>query len=102
LRRTRAEGDDAHRHEIAVAVSVADLVGIDAELFRQHLLERRAVPLAMIHAAGNQDDATGRIEADLGVLVIAAAGCRDRRRDADAEQFSMAARINTTLLDAVI
>ena len=102
LRRARAEGADPHGHEIAVAKAVADLIGIDAEFLRQHLLEGRAVTLAVIHAAGNQDDAARRIEADLGMLVIAPAGRRDRRRDADAEKLAAAARLGTALLDAVI
>ncbi len=57
---------DPHRHQVAVAIAVADQVGVDAELLRQDLLEGRAVALAVIHAAGQQHYAAGRIEADFG------------------------------------
>ena len=53
LGRARAEGADPHRHEIAVAVAVADQIGVDAELLRQDLLERRAMALTVVHAAGH-------------------------------------------------
>ena len=100
LRRARAERADPHRHQVAVAPAVADLVGVDAELGRQHLLEGRRVALAVIHAAGQQHDAAGRVEADLGVLVVAPAGRRHRRRDADAEQFAAPARRRAPVGDA--
>ena len=41
--------------------------------------------LAVIHAAGHQDDAARRVEPDFGVLVIAAARGGDRRCHADAQ-----------------
>ena len=43
-------------HEIGVAIAIADAVGVDAELLRQDLLERGAVALAVIHAAGDERD----------------------------------------------
>src|SRR5437763_3060488 len=88
--------------QVAVAVAVADLVGVDAELFRQDLFEGRAVSLAVIHAAGDQHDPAGRIEADLGMLVVAPAGRRDRRRDADAEQLAPLACFSAAGGDPVI
>ena len=88
LRRARAEGPDPHRHQIAVAIAVADQIGVDAELFGEHLLECRAMALAVIHAAGHQHDAARRVEADLGMLVIAAARGGDGRRHADAQQLA--------------
>src|SRR5580704_3433897 len=66
LCRARTEGADPHRHQIAVAKAVADQIGVDAEFFRQYLLERRAVALAVIHAPGHQHHTARRVEADPG------------------------------------
>ena len=54
LRRTRTERADTHGHQIAVAPAIADVVGVDPELRRQHLLERRGMALTVVHAAGQQ------------------------------------------------
>ena len=56
--------------------------------FREDLLERRAMALAVIHAAGDQHHGTRRIKADLGMLVIAPAARGDRGRHADTQQFA--------------
>src|SRR5262249_13359588 len=102
LGRARAKGADPHRHQIAVAIAVADQIGVDAELFRQDLLKGRAVALAVIHAAGHQYDSTRWVETDLGMLVIAAAACGDGGRDPDAEQLAPAPRGVASLGGALV
>jgi hypothetical protein len=82
------EGADAGIDEIGVAILVADEIGIDAELVRQHLLEDRAVALAVIHAAGDERDRARWVEAHLGEFIIAPAGRGDRGGDAEAEDLA--------------
>ena len=80
-------------HEIAVAVGIADALGVEAELFREDLLERRAVALAVIHAAGDEHHRARGIEADFRMLVIAAAGRGDGGGDAAAQELAALARL---------
>jgi hypothetical protein len=87
-----AEGADPHRHQAAVAITIADQLGIDAELFRQDLLEGRGMALAVIHAAGQQHDAARRVKADLGMLVIAPARGGNGGGNANAEQLATCSR----------
>src|SRR5690606_20706214 len=72
--RARTVGAHAHRHERRVAVDDLDILDRHAELVGDELGEGGLMPLSVAVRAGIDEDAAGRIEADLARFPQAYAG----------------------------
>ena len=66
--RARTAGAFAEEHGVGVALHVMDLLGVEAELLADDLLEGGFVALAAGHRAGIHRHTAAAVEADLGAL----------------------------------
>src|SRR6185312_5919995 len=98
--RARAVGADAEGDTVGIAIDVLNVARIDAELFREHLLERRLVPLALVFAAHRQGRVAARVKADLGEFLARSGGLLDRVGDADTAQLAAGFRLLPALREA--
>ena len=78
-----AAGSAAGKELIAVALQEPDALEWNAELFREHLSERRGVTLPVIERAGDDCDTAIRLEANAAHFF--ARRCRDFEKAADPE-----------------
>src|SRR4029078_3729344 len=109
-RRVRTE---SVRRVVRVAVHDLDVLGLDAELAGHDLGERGLVALPLRLAADLEDRLAGRMDTKLGAVghlsaddvVVLRPTCSDplgERRDADAVELALSARLRLFLPEVVV
>src|SRR5204863_3974689 len=98
--RARTAGAAAGQQFIAVALQQAHLLERHAELFAQHLRERRGVTLAVIERAGAERNAAVGVEADAAHFLVGRRGDFEEAADADAAHAAALLALALSLVEA--